>query len=103
VPNSILENQALFTSAELAFLLVLFRRNGGDSCVISNRNWVTWTGLKHRAKKYAVAGLRQKGLQVDGRGDTAAYSFSSRQYGAFLTTARPPDPFEGLGSLNRNF
>jgi len=59
--------------------------------VISNRNWVTWTGLKDRAKEYAIAGLREKGLEVDGRGDNATYSFSSKQFGAFLTTAKPPE------------
>lgn len=91
VPNAVLENQALFTHAELALILVLFRRNKGEATPISDRNWMSWTGLKARAKEYAVTGLKDKGLRIDGHGDTRLYSFDSKDFGSFLQTAKPPE------------
>lgn len=91
IPNAVVENQALFTHSELCFLLVMFRRGGGAETVISDRNWETWTGLKDRQKHYAIAGLRQKGLEFEGKGDTAVYRFSWKQFDEFLRTAKPDD------------
>lgn len=81
----------MFTHSELAFLLVMFRRNGGAETVISDRNWENWTGLKDRQKHYAIAGLKTKGLEFDGKGDTAVYRFAWKKFDEFLRHAKPED------------
>ncbi len=92
VPNSLVENLALLTHAETAFMLIVLRRGGrAEGCVISDRNWQAWTGLKARAKEYAIKGLKEKGLRVLGRGDKAVYSVALSQWHNFVLRATPPE------------
>lgn len=92
VPNSLVENLALLTHAETAFMLIVLRRGGkSEGCVISDRNWQSWTGLKARAKEYAIKGLKDKGLRVLGRGDKAVYSVALSQWSSFVLKATPPE------------
>lgn len=87
VPNSLIENQVIFTRAELALALIVLRRGGQSEAVpVSDRNWQTWTGLSPRVKEYAIAGLRKKCITVQGRGDTARYSFARDQWDQFVRT-----------------
>ena len=90
VPSSLIENQAVFTRAEMALALIVLRRAGGSDNVavsISDENWTSWTGLGARLKEYAVAGLKQKCLQVSGRGDGARYSFAQSKWNTFVRHA----------------
>ena len=87
VPNSFIENQWLFTAAERSMLLAVMRRqnnNGGRSITIPDETWTRWTGLEPRTKEAAIAGLRNKGLVVVGRGDSARYNFARDQWERFI-------------------
>lgn len=84
VPNSFIENQAAMIPAERALALAIFRRtskvlpNGRlsfDNAPISDRTWESWTGLAPRQREYAIKGLRERGLLLDGRGDSAKFSW----------------------------
>ena len=86
-PNSLAENQALLTPAERALALLLFRRDEGS--VITDETWTKWTGLEPRSKNYAAAGLRKKGLEVQGEGDRARYTFHRHRWDNFVRTAEP--------------
>jgi hypothetical protein len=94
IPNSLVENQSAFTHAELALALIVLRRGGaGDSTVtVSDRTWQGWTGLSPRQKEYAIAGLKQKCLNVAGRGETARYSFRPDTWETFVRTADRSKP-----------
>jgi hypothetical protein len=94
IPNSLIENQSAFTHAELALALIVLRRGGaGDTTVtVSDRNWQGWTGLSARQKEYAIAGLKQKCLNVAGRGETARYSFRPDTWENFVRTADRSKP-----------
>jgi hypothetical protein len=94
IPNSLIENQSAFTHAELALALIVLRRGGaGDSTVtVSDRNWQGWTGLSPRQKEYAIAGLKQKCLNVAGRGETARYSFRPDTWENFVRTTDRSKP-----------
>ncbi len=84
-PNSLAENQALPTPAERALALIVFRRDPGSP--ISDEHWTRWTGLEPRSKQYAIAGLRKKGLEVQGEGDKAKYTFHRHHWDSFVRTA----------------
>lgn len=77
VPNSFAENQTALIPAERALALIILRRAGdlNGEATISDRVWESWTGLAPRQKEYAIKGLREKGLMVTGRGDTAKFSW----------------------------
>jgi hypothetical protein len=86
IPNSIIENQAMLTPAELALALIVLRR--GENTV-SDKNWVDWTGKDPRMKEYAIRGLKDKGcLHVRGRGQRAKYYFERDKWD-FLVRSRP--------------
>jgi hypothetical protein len=88
IPNSLIENQAILTRAELSLALIVLRRTGPDgSAKISDANWQTWTGLSPRNKKYAAAGLKEKGLAIDGHGDQAVYSFRRAEWDNYVREA----------------
>lgn len=86
IPNSLIENQAAFTHAELALTLIVLRRGGvGENAVtVSDRNWQGWTGLSPRLKEYAVVGLKKKCLGVAGRGQGSRFSFQSDIWEQFV-------------------
>lgn len=85
IPNSLIENQASLTHAELALALIVCRREGQENPVpVSDRNWQSWTGLSPRAKEYAAAGLKEKGLAIHGRGDSAKYRFERTKWDDFV-------------------
>jgi hypothetical protein len=85
VPNAIIENQALLSDAELRLALIIVRRGGSSEPVqVTDRHWQSWTGLKDRAKDYAMAGLREKGFQIEGRGQAARMSFNPQHFGEFV-------------------
>jgi hypothetical protein len=90
VPYSVIENQALLTHGELSMSLVVLRR--GNGAPISDRNWTNWTGLSPRLKEMAIKGLREKGLQVDGRGDQARYSWNIDTWSQYVRTAPAEKP-----------
>lgn len=92
IPNALIENQALFTHAEMALALIVLRR-GGDlkPTTVSDGHWQSWTGLSTRAKEYAVTGLARKThdkerpiLLVEGRGDNARFGFASNHFEHFV-------------------
>jgi hypothetical protein len=88
IPNSLIENQAILTRAELSLALIVLRRAGPDgSAKISDSNWQSWTGLSPRNKEYAAAGLKAKGLVVEGRGDQALYSFRRSAWDDYVRQA----------------
>lgn len=89
VPNSFIEHQYLFKlPASHALALMVFRRqnNTGESRTISDLHWEKWTGLKARQKDYAIKELQPYGLTVDGRGDTAKFSWDWDQWTEALKT-----------------
>jgi hypothetical protein len=99
IPNSIIENQAAMTRAELALALIVLRRGGAnenDGVLVSDRNWQSWTGLSPRLKEYAIrglagdekAGIVGKGLEIHGRGERARYRFEYRNWESFVRNHR---------------
>lgn len=86
VPNSFAENQAALIPAERALALIFFRRAGdfNGSTTVSDRVWQSWTGLAPRQKEYALAGLKHKGMKVDGRGDLAKLTWSFGDWQSYL-------------------
>src|SRR6202789_3122278 len=97
VPSSFVENQDCFIPAERALALTLFRRvtdekghtNLRGTATISDRTWEKWTGLQPRMKQLAIKGLREKGLMVEGRGDTAKFSWNWDNWNEALSSPRP--------------
>jgi len=84
VPHSFAENQAALIPAERALALIILRRAvnekgftdmNGTAPPISKETWVEWTGLKPRQLGYAIEGLREKGLEVNGHGRKATFSW----------------------------
>jgi hypothetical protein len=65
--------------------LIVLRRDAGAP--LSDENWTRWTGYESRIKLNAIAGLRKKGLRVDGRGDRARYSWDSHTWNHYLRAA----------------
>lgn len=82
VPRSVIANIWAFTPAEIALLLMV--NNNTKRKSISDRHWIEWTGLAPRSKEVAAKGLRDKGLKVEGRGDTAHYYFEPKRWQAYL-------------------
>lgn len=87
VPNEFAENQHAFIPAERALALILFReasvlKNGkritdlNGTATISDQYWHDCTGLEPRMLENAVRGLKQKGLEVAGRGTKAVYRWN---------------------------
>lgn len=72
VPNSIIENMGDLTPAELMLALIVLRRGMNT---VSDEHWLAWTGKDARTKQNAIHGLRPRGLQVDGFGRAAKFSF----------------------------
>jgi hypothetical protein len=87
IPNSLIENQLAFTRAEFALALIVLRR--GDGKPLSDQTWKDWTGLEPRLKKYAIDGLKAKGLEVEGRGNDAKYTFARDRWDAFVRQLNP--------------
>jgi len=88
VPNSVAENLSLFTRAELALVISIFRRDP-KTPTISLETWQRWTGLKPRMRDYAAKGLAKKGLVIEGRGDSARFYFHRERWDAFVKSAPP--------------
>lgn len=84
LPNSVVENQSLLANAELRFLIIVCRRGPEKTC--SDRNWEDWTGLDPKMKTHAIRGLREKGLHVRGRGNTAKFSFDRGTWDSWVRT-----------------
>jgi hypothetical protein len=85
VPNSIIQFNGMLPPAELRLALIALCRPGST---ISDQVWKEWTGLDKRIKDMAVKGLREKGLNVQGRGDKATYSFERETWETW-TRSRP--------------
>jgi hypothetical protein len=81
IPNSIVENQALLTPAELALVLIVCRR--GENTV-SDEHWESWTGKDARMKNHAIRGLRDKGLRQVGRGKRARFLFDRNTWNSWV-------------------
>ena len=81
IPNSFIENLALVTHAEACMVMIVCRR--GENTV-SDRHWEDWTGLKARIKDNAIRGLKEKGLTVRGRGDSAKYYFERDKWDSWV-------------------
>ena len=85
LPKSFAKNQAALIPAERAVALVILSEtrdernvnsmNGATRLPISDNQWQEWTGYAPRQVEYAIKGLKEKGLQVAGRGETAKYSW----------------------------
>jgi hypothetical protein len=94
VPSSFAENQASMIPAERALALILFRRATDSrgithfegTATLSDRTWEAWTGMKPRMKELAIKGLRERGLGVEGRGDTAKFRFDVNRWNESLKT-----------------
>lgn len=85
VPNSLIENQGLFTPAEFRLALIVIRKAGVDGdTVLTDANWENWTGLTSRMKEKAAKGLVAKGFQVDGKGEMARYRFSTERWQSYV-------------------
>ena len=98
VPNSFAENQGALTAAEQRLALIVIRRtNDGSVGLISDRLWEKWTGLGERQKEYAVSGLREKGLAIVGRGDTARYKFDWQKWQNYVKSAKPGERAKTAG------
>ena len=52
--------------------------------MVPDETWQRWTGLSPRAKEYAIAGLKEKGLDIDGRGDTMKLRFERSAWQKFV-------------------
>ena len=98
VPNEFAEHQHAFIPAERALALIVWRdaRNAkgftdlNGTALISDAQWTEWTGLKPRMKELAVRGLREKGLEVNGEGQKAKYSWNwNRWNNAFRDKPEP--------------
>lgn len=87
IPVSLIENQAALAPGELRLALVVLRR--GDDRPISDTHWTKWTGLSPRLKEYAIKGLREKGLVVEGRGDEAKFSWDGHAWSRYVHTLPP--------------
>lgn len=79
--DDVADNQRHLADSELRFLLLLCRR--GWAASISDNTWESSTGLHPRMKNRAVAGLRRKGLVVNGHGKGARYSFNRHEWAAY--------------------
>lgn len=92
VPNSFVENQHLLkTPAARALALIVFRAESEPNGIrtISNRRWESWTGFKDRQKEYAIKELREFGLDIQGRGDTAKFSWDWSRWNQAIKTPNP--------------
>lgn len=105
VPHSFAENQAALIPAERAVALVILRNcederkftsmNGTTRRPISDASWEAWTGYSPRQVEYAIKGLREKGLEVIGKGGTAKYSWNWERWHDHFRSPRPlksPNP-----------
>lgn len=88
VPDSFIENQALLIPAERAVALAIFKRAGdlNTTTKVSSITFERWTGLQPRQIDYALKGLQQKGLVVNGRGTNAEFSWDWTRWNAALKT-----------------
>lgn len=95
VPTSLVEHLWLLTPAETAMCLVVLRRGSRNGefipVSVTESNWQKWTGLSARQREYAIAGLREKGLKMEGRGDKAVFSFDLAAFRAYASAAVPAE------------
>lgn len=92
VPNSFVENQHLLKApASRALALIIFRAESEPNGIrtLSDRRWEAWTGFKDRQKEYAIKELREFGLDVTGRGDTAKFSWDWSRWNQAVRTPNP--------------
>ena len=103
LPNTVVENLWTLTRAETALLLIIQRRrNDADAkkhggCLVSDANWTKWTRLESRQKEYAIKGLSEKGLAVEGKGDKARYRFDDAAFRAFVRAFSPEQKVRTVG------
>ena len=72
VPNSVIEFQNSFPPAELRLVLMVLMWPGTP---ITDQAWKERTGLDPRMKLLAIKGLKEKGLNTEGKGDKMTFSF----------------------------
>lgn len=105
VPNEFAENQAAFIPAERALALILFReasvlKNGkritdlNGTATISDQYWHDCTGLEPRMLENAVRGLKQKGLEVAGRGVKAVYRWNWTRWDEAMKSKPNPAAYD---------
>lgn len=90
VPNSFIENQHLFKlPASRALALIVFRSEQDQARwhgKITDSHWESWTGLGVRAKELACKELQGFGMQMDGRGDKAKFSWDWDRWNEAIST-----------------
>lgn len=70
--------------------LLLFRTGGntfiegGGSARVTTETWERWTGFKPRMMNAALAGLKDKGFAVEGRGDKARIMFEPDRWREYV-------------------
>lgn len=103
VPNSFAENQHLLKlPASRALALLVFKAESEREARISKglpadggiqnlteTRWESWTGFKDRQKEYAIKELREFGLNIDGRGDTAKFSWDWNRWNHAIKNPNP--------------
>lgn len=87
--NTLCENQRVLTAAELRLALILIRRGAHREPVkVSARNWQAWTGLDPKSRELAIRGLKNKGFEIEGRGDAAQFRFVPSSWMGYVRTTR---------------
>lgn len=94
IPNSIVENQALLTPAELALVLIVCRRGQNT---VSDQHWQSWTGKDPKMKNHAIRGLREKGLRQIGRGERAKFLFDRNTWDTWVRSRPRHERAKTLG------
>ncbi len=105
VPNEFAENQSAFIPAERALALLIFReatveKNGkkitdlNGTARISDQYWHDCTGLEPRMLENAVRGLKQKGLEVAGRGSKAVYRWNWPRWTEAMRSVPNPTAYD---------
>jgi hypothetical protein len=99
VPNEFAEHQHAFIPAERALALLIWRtaqnsRGLNDHlngvAQITDQQWHDYTGLQPRMKELAIRGLKEKGLEVNGEGQKAKFSWNwNRWNNAFRDRPEP--------------
>lgn len=95
IPSSLIENLGSFTWAEMKLLLITLRRSSGPvgaglkPVTVPDDLWSAWAADSPRAKRYAISGLREKGLLVEGHGRDARFKFERSTWESYARHTSP--------------
>lgn len=84
------------TPAELAFVLIVLR-GGSARKTVSDEQWTNWTGKDPKMKQFAIRGLREKGLKIEGKGNKAQYDFDRDTYTSWVSNHRHSERVKTTG------